>query len=804
MKNRNAKFKLSILSVAVASAVMSMYAYADEEEAAALKYPTSSVEVEEIYVSQGSQKFGEYNGLNKQGGYINGNINIRGGNGYKKNEEGDTTRWSVQGTNLGLTDRSASVGYSDQGNWDAKVGFDQLQHNLAPGYQTPYTGQMGGNGFQLPANLLNQVNTATAFNPNGTRNLTPAQTADFGNMAISTTRENTSFSGNKIIDKNLSLSVDFNHLNQSGAKLQGMASAAGAVGATGVTGEAVSILPMPTNFQTDTVNVALNWMGEKGRLTGSYFGSFFRDAYSGVTFNTFAGTSATAAPTGNTSTTQTMSTAPSNQLQQLNLAGGYDFTNKTKLTGSLSYGRNTQNSSSAYDPFLAINAAAPFNGLVNTAHADVKVVDQSIKDLKLSAGMKYDSRINLSQSNMYYFQTISNNTTSSTSSSKYFMPNTPLSIKNSVFDLGGDYRLTQNQKVALNYAYVNTIRSCNQYATGSGNQNTTSTPFNGGTIIGSNYPAGADCVTANYSRSNKINALYKAKLSETVDLKLSYGIDARQTSWNQNAIAAISGNNPNNSSPFNMTMVPGQNGGDYVGFRPYFEASRNQQAVKGSVNWQATDDLSFVVGGKYTDDQYPNSTYGVQNGNAWTVNFDTNFNYAENATVVAYAVQQNGMRNLKNLYNTSAVYSNPAYGTWNNSLTETDTTLGVGIRHAGLMSGKLGLTGDFTYSLASTNYNTTIPGAKSGYNCAQPDTGTCGSPGTISNRMASLKLGGSYQIDKSSKVGIRYIYQHLASNDYYYNGLQAPYTPARLMPTNQNSGSYSVNVIAASYTYSFD
>ena len=83
MKNRNAKFKLSILSVAVASAVTSMYAYADDEEAAALMNPTSTVTVEEIYVSQGSQKFGEYNGLNKQGGYVNGNLNIRGGDAYK-------------------------------------------------------------------------------------------------------------------------------------------------------------------------------------------------------------------------------------------------------------------------------------------------------------------------------------------------------------------------------------------------------------------------------------------------------------------------------------------------------------------------------------------------------------------------------------------------------------------------------------------------------------------------------------------------------------------------------------------------
>ena len=178
MKDRNANFKLSILSLAMIGVFSSMHVRADEVEAAALKYPTSTVEVEEIYVSQGSQKFGEYNGLNKQGGYINGNINIRGGDAYKKNEEGATDRWIVNGTNLGLSDRSANIGYSDQGNWGVGVGYDQLQHNLAPGYQTPYQGQMGGNGWKLPSNFRTSSDT---------NNLTATQKGAFAPMNISST-----------------------------------------------------------------------------------------------------------------------------------------------------------------------------------------------------------------------------------------------------------------------------------------------------------------------------------------------------------------------------------------------------------------------------------------------------------------------------------------------------------------------------------------------------------------------------------------------------------------------------------------
>ena len=543
MKVRKTSLRLSVLSLAMMGVFTSMYAYADEEEAAALMNPTSTVTVEEIYVSQGSQKFGEYNGLNKQGGYINGNVNVRGGDGYRKNEQGDTSRWSIQGTDLGLSDRSASVGYSDQGNWNGTIGYDALQHNMAPGYQTPYQGSMGGNSFILPSGF------GTAANTNA---LNAQQKSQFTTTDISTTRQNTSISAGKILDNGLSTTLDFNHLEQSGAKLQGFGSMKNGT----ALGEAVSILPSPTNYQTDTVTAGLNWQGEKARLSGSYFGSFFRDGNSGVQFQTFAG--------GNQM--QTMSTMPSNQLQQLNFGGGYDFSTKTKFAGNLSYGRNTQNSSSSYDPYMLLAGfqAPAFNGLVNTAHVDFKLTDQSVKNLSLAAGYKFDSRDNLSQSNIQRLYGINGGNLT-------YYPNTPLSTRKSLIELAGDYRLSTDQKLRLAYQNQYLSRFCNQYATGISNAPTSPQ---------SQYPAGADCVTANFSRTNNIDASYKLRATEGVDVKVAYAMDIRQTTWNQNAIAAFSTANKNPG------FLPGQNGGDWLGYQPFFEASRNQQAAKANVTLQ--------------------------------------------------------------------------------------------------------------------------------------------------------------------------------------------------------------------------
>jgi len=809
MKKRIVKFRLSALSLAMISAVASMYAYADDEEAAALMNPTSTVTVEEIYVSQGSQKFGEYNGLNKQGGYVNGNLNIRGGDAYKGNAAGGTQRWSVIGTDLGLTDRSASAGYSDQGNWGAQVGYDALQHNLAPGYQTPYQGQMGGNGWTLPSNfgpngVLTPYPSATQLGT--TTGLTQTQKNAIQNLEVYSTRQNTSFSASKIIDPSLNVTFDFNHLDQSGAKLMGFVSS-GLGGTSYQTkngtdgtaaylngGEKTSILPNPTNYQTDTVNLALNWQGEKARLTGSYFGSFFRDAYNGVSFQTW----------NNTMPTQTMSTAPSNQMQQLNLGGGYDFSSKTKLAGNLSFGRNTQNSTSSVDPYMMNGNTPAFNGLVNTSHIDLKLTDKTIQDLSLAGGYKFDQRNNLTQSNIYNFNQIAqyssngNGTgytpfTNAGGQTSAFSPNTPLSIRNSQIDLGGEYKVTKDQKASFNYTNLQTARWCNQYAVGS-----TGTPP-AGTAYYYNFPAGADCVTANYSRSNVANVGYKIKASDTFDVKLNYIYDIRKTTYNQNAITAVdvsgtSGKNVNNV-PVNQGFLPGQNGGDYIGYQPFFEASRNQQVMKLRANWHADEKTTLGLTGKYTSATYPNSTYGVQNSNGWNLSLDAAYQYAEEGIVTAYAVQQNGQRNLMN-------YTSTGTGTWMNSLEQHDTTLGMGVNHGGLFSGKLNLKGDVTYSLGQSFYNTS-PGSNtsSSYTYAN---GSYGAPPAIRNDLVAIKLGGIYQIDKRSKVGLQYMYQRLLSTDYYYNGLQTGYTPSSVMPTNQNSGSYNVNVITVGYNYSFD
>lgn len=805
MKINSGKMRVSLLALAVQGALLAMCAmpaHADDDEAAALKNPTNTVEIGASNTSQSSAKFGEYNGLNKSGAKAVANFSVRGGDYGDSN---GTKRWAISGTDLGTTSRALGVSMGNQGSWSVGIGYDELQHNLWDTYKTPYQGSMGGNSFTLPAAGF-PFSTAAAANvaagspipapigTDGAANLA-AINANFHQVDVYTSRKNSSISAGVNLNAQWDVKFDFNHLDQSGAKLASFGSMLNAA-AVGVTGEAVSVLPNPTNYKTDTMTLALNWKGDQAHVTTSYFGSYFHEGYDRVNFQTFAGTG---------SVNQIMSTTPSNTFHQLNVNGGYDFTSATKLTGGLSYGRNTQNDAFVVDAY-SMGAPAPqasLNGLVNNTHADLKLTNQTTRDLVLSAGMKYDERRDKTASNFYKL-----NALDGAANHLATFANTPLSLRKTQWELAGDYRLSSDQHVRLAYNREDVRRWCDQYA------------VSVGIAAGASgyYPAGTNCVVATGSYDNKLSATYKVMATEDVNLNVGYSFSKRVTTSDPNAITSRIGTNGN----VNLSAVPliwGINSGDFRGFYPVFDASRKEQMLKAGANWQATEKLSLVLGGKYTDDKY-DSQWGEQKGNSWSVNLDANYAYSEYGSIAAYMTQQHRQRNMTDLLRSPTSANSPASTTalnippganWTDTQKDNDTTIGIGAKQNGMMASRLELGEDLTYTSGKTGYTTvfnyaaatTGSGTLPVYTCASPQFLTCGSLPEVNNHVVQFKLSGKYKLDKNSKIAVGYIYQHMKSTDYYYNGLQAGYTPSALMPTNQQSPNYTVNYVTASYLYNF-
>lgn len=787
MKTRNKEMKLSVLSLALQGALAAMFALpmtaqaqAADDSVTDLTQPASSIELGVGNVSQKSAKFGEYNGLNESGAMGILNFDIRSGN--PPDGSGGATRWQIKGNDLGTTSRSLDGSVSNQGLWNLSIGYDELRHNITDTYQTPQLGSMGGNNFTFPANFGTiNGNTTPAGNPS-TRVLDATQLGAFHTENVATTRKNTSFGAGFNFNRQTSLQFDFNRLDQSGAKLLGVSTLGGVANPAGGTwrAEAVNIIMNPTNYQTDTFNLALNWAGDKGHLTGGYYASIFHDGYDSVTSQSALRNAATfGCASGGSCAYQstTMSTAPSNSLHQLNLTGGYAFSPATKLVGGVSYGRNIQdNSYLTGQPEISLAPRASLNGLVVTTNANLKLTHQATRDLKVSAGLKYNERDNQSPSNLYRYYAINNLTTVDAAA------NAPYSNRKTQIELAADYRLAKGQNLRLAYENEAIKRWCNNYG-----------------IVASN------CLVNPANTEDKLSIGYRLKAREDVSFAAGYTYADRKADFDGNAVTPLGGLDvPTGGLDVNAQNYPG-----YIAF-PY--AARKQDLFKAGVNWQATEKLDLGLNGRYAYDKY-GATLGVQDGTAVGVNLDATYAYAENSSVSAYVSWQNSDRSLRAgaaggtpaAVNAATSYAALVAPTniWTNQLKNDSNAIGISTRHAGLMAGKLEVLGDLSYSLDKSKYSTQVPYTSGATLCSLPTILTCGDTPDIKSELITLRITGKYQVDKSGKVAVGYIFQQLNSSDYFYNGEQYGATPNRVMPTNQQAPNYSVNVVTVSYIYTF-
>jgi MtrB/PioB family decaheme-associated outer membrane protein len=775
--------RFAVLSAvwAVHSALLTMFALplvavaADEtSDVAALARPTNSVEIGVQNVSESSAKFGEYNGLNKSGPYLIGNFNLRGGDSYDAYRGGGGIgRWSLTGSDLGTTSRALAGTVSNQGQWSFGVAYDELRHNITDSYQTPFTGSMGGSTFLLPSSFGVIDATHAGDAGTGTQGLTATQLASFHTEEIRTDRKTTSLNAGYSIDRRWQVQFDYNHLEQSGAKLIGAAFSPDASG--NGAGENSATFMNPTNYTTDTFDVALNWVGDAAHLKASYSGSLFKDGYSSVSWsNPFVdnGLGNGLAPVGGGFPINTYATAPGNALHQLNLSGGYAFSSTTKLAGGLSYGRNTQRASFIDDPLLfpSVLPRASLDGLVVTTHADLKLTNQTTKSLTLSAGFKFNERDNRTASDTYGpFVSVAGDPWGQA-------VNTPVSNRKTQLELAGDFRLDKKQSLRIAYEYEAIRRWCN---------NSLANSFQSSDVLSvyPNYYTTSACVQSPESKEDKVVIGYRSKGIRGLGFNAGYTYARRSAEIN--------------SSYYNPMQTSAE-GLPNFGFRPYFDATRTEQVVKGGLTWQINDKLSTSLNGRYLDDKY-DAALGVQRSHLWSVNLDETYSYSEKGSLALNLSLQRRQRDLLSASDNAPL--DAATSLWSNRLTDENDTVGISVKHNGLMGGRIDVFGDLSYSLSKSIYSTNLQNFTSVL-CSTYAI-TCGELPAIKNEMLRLRLNATYLVNNTSKVAIGYTYWRLKSDDYYYSAYRLGSTDVTVMPTNQLAPNHSVSMIGISYIYSF-
>jgi MtrB/PioB family decaheme-associated outer membrane protein len=325
------------------------------------KGTTGSVDGGVGYVTDASQKFGDYTGLDRKGAFaiLDGTVSHRSDDGY----------WAdLWATDLGLDSRRLAGQAGREGIYSLNLGYAEIPRHLTEGARTPFLGN-GGSVLTLPAGF-------------------PA--VDTANMPLGSTLQpiNTGFNykrldlgGTLIGGEGWSTSLNLRHDERDGTR-----PTAGSFLTT------ASQFLSPVNEKTDQIELMVAYVTKQLQATVSYQFSSFRNGDSGLTWsNPFF-------PVVPGATAGQLALAPDNQFHQLRGTAGYDITPMIRVSGELAVGRMTQNAAflaPTVNPLLAPTVppmpAQSLDGLVDTFNANVKMTATPMQGLRITASYDHDN-----------------------------------------------------------------------------------------------------------------------------------------------------------------------------------------------------------------------------------------------------------------------------------------------------------------------------------------------------------------------------------------------------------------------------
>ena len=232
----------------------------DSEALAELTRPQSTVEIGAGSISASSFAAGNYNGLDKKGGLVIGNIDLRSSQYSFANSGDDKTRWRLTGTDLGLNSRSLAGEYGQQGKYRVTFGYDQIPRLISDSYQTPFIGA-GSTNLTLPTGFVRAADTSAMS----------ALERSLQRFDIEVKREQTEIGVRYWLSREWELQASLRNDDRDGSKIRGAE-----FGNNGGNPRTV-LLPEPINSSTQLIDASVTFNGESHRFAFSYHGSLFHN-----------------------------------------------------------------------------------------------------------------------------------------------------------------------------------------------------------------------------------------------------------------------------------------------------------------------------------------------------------------------------------------------------------------------------------------------------------------------------------------------------------------------------------------------
>ncbi|HZV53763.1 MAG TPA: MtrB/PioB family decaheme-associated outer membrane protein [Rhodocyclaceae bacterium] len=800
MKNTyRESFVLRRTVVAVEAALLAMFtaqsAQAQDQTVAELTTPDKTVEVGAIYTNKDSYKFGEYNGLQSKGLHGVLNFDLTG-----KGDDDSTTWWSVRGADLGLDSRRVEATGGNQGKFNLQFLYDELPHRYSDSYKTIFNGA-GSTGLTLPASypavgtrvssttsdanaLANWANIQAPNAVSGTAGGGPGYLIPslMHNENIGTKRTKLGGGGSYFVTPQWELSASVFQDDKKGTKLTGFAFASASTAA---------MLVEPINFKTTAYNLAAGYKGDKANFKLAYSYSKFQNNVNGWTAATpFAG--------GSVINNQALlSSAPDNEMHQVNASGGYRFSPTTRISYEVIRSQMAQDDSfncqsgttaGCITQGTWIIPGASANAKVVTDTAFIKLTSRPLSQLNLNASYKFDRRDNQTPVRTYTvaFADSSGGTSPIT--------NDPINSTKNRINLDADYAVAQAQAIKLGYQRENISRSTegNGFA-----PSRTQTTANTNDFSLPTHRTTEDSLTLEYRNSIVPDLTGRIAFTEA---KRNAKDFANPTLTDTTASLAI-------TNPY------------YRSFRDFFIADRTQEKLRGALNYQVNDKLGLGFTVDHNHDKYDDAA--LKDVKSSIFNFDLTYAPTDNFVVNPYYSYEDRKTTLNGKYITLSTANALLNGVaqtcsvavpcqlintdWTLAQADKVNTLGLGLKYKGFLSGKLETSGDVLYIHSKTPVTASGGGSLVSDGAATPNYTSLAAMSfpDITSKTWQLRLTGNYKVDKAQTVRVTYMYQRLTSSDWQYDAYNNPVAMQAYIGTGMVSPNYTVNAIGVSYLYNF-
>ena len=467
-------------------------------------------------VSDKAGKFGEYNGLDKQGGYFIGG-------GSARSRDADGSYWNLDASNLGLDSRSLNAEGGRQGSYKLLLKYDGLPHIISDNAQTPFSGN-GGDTLTLPGGV-----------------------GSLQTVGIGTERKRLGVGASWIPVRDWEYALNFRHETKDGSKRTAGSFFVNA-----------AQLVEPVDYVTDQVDASASYSGKKSQFKLAYYGSIFRNGNQSLTWQD-------PYPPIDGEIRGRLALAPANQFHQILASAGYQFSERTRATADIAFGRMTQDSS--FLPYVIDGPVTPpsVNARARTLDAALKLSSVVTSKLRLNAAFTRNDRDNQTPQASYAVVT--------TDMPTFIGPartNLPYSFTQDKLKLSADYRASAALRGSVGADFDWHKRTFQE---------------------------------VDRTREDTAWGKISARINDKVDLSLKLAHGERRMSGTYQSIAAI-------TTAENPVL------------RRYSMANRSRDSAGLRADFAAADTVTVGIGAAWARDAYTDSPVGLNSGSDFNLSGD--------------------------------------------------------------------------------------------------------------------------------------------------------------------------------------